>query len=72
MATVRAKFQVSAINGSQVQLNAVKDDGIPENERFAKATPAGQVFLTIDNPPAMDYFKGRQGKFCYVDFDDAE
>lgn len=69
---IRAKFRVSSITtyagftGKQIKLNAVYDDGIPENARFAKYTPSGQIEITIDNPPASDQFVN--GQEFYVDF----
>jgi hypothetical protein len=59
--SVRAKFRVQSVtdfgNVKQVKLVPVTDDGIPENERFHKYTPSGSLEMTIDNPPAADYFK---------------
>lgn len=71
MANVRGKFTVS-VNGTQVTGSAVTDQSTPENQRFARATPAGTLAMQVDNPAALDYFKGRQGKAVYVDFSDAE
>jgi hypothetical protein len=76
MPKTRAKFKVSSVTTfetagqKQVELWAVWDDGIPENARFAKATPSGQIKITIDNPPAAEIFA--PGKFFYVDFTLAE
>lgn len=71
---VRAKFRVSNIrtysddpNGLKtIVLHAVYDDGIPENQRFAQATPSGAIEITINNPPASDVFK--HGQEFYIDF----
>lgn len=67
---VRAKFRVSSVTDygftKQVKLVAVGDDGIPENQRYHKATPNGQIEMVIDNPPASNQFT--PGKECYVDF----
>jgi hypothetical protein len=68
--TVRAKFRVSSVTDygftKQVKLVAVGDDGIPENQRYHKATPSGTIELTIDNPSASDQFRPQAE--CYVDF----
>jgi hypothetical protein len=72
--SVRAKFRVSSVTDfgftKQMKLVAVSDDGIPENQRYHKATPSGQIEMTIDNPPAADQFT--PGKEFYVDFTPAE
>jgi hypothetical protein len=77
--SVRAKFRVSAIKTKQwskgapsqttVELDAVWADGIEENKRYAKYTPSGKIELTIDNPPALEFFE--IGKYVYVDFTEA-
>ncbi|HUI28688.1 MAG TPA: hypothetical protein VLX91_00625 [Candidatus Acidoferrales bacterium] len=72
---VRAKCRVTkvtkTVEGSEcVSLVAVYDDGIEENKRFAKATPAGSIELWVDNPPASDYLK--LGEYFYVDFTKCE
>jgi len=75
---VRAKFRVNNIrtytddpNGLKtIVLHAVYDDGIPENQRFAQATPSGTIEITINNPPASDVFK--HGQEFYVDFTPVE
>ena len=70
--SVRAKFVVDSVthhryaHGTSVILVPVMADGIPENERFHKATPSGKLEMFIDNPPAADQFTA--GKFFYVDF----
>lgn len=73
---VRAKFKVNSVtifeSAGQKKINlwAVWDDGIPENARFAKATPSGEINVTIDNPTAAEFFA--PGKFFYVDFTPVE
>lgn len=71
--SVRAKFRVDAVKQVHwnkdvrvVELTAVYDDGTPENQRYAKATPSGSISLTIDNPPAAAQFE--LGKVFYLDF----
>ncbi len=70
---MRAKFRCNSVTdtGSQVQasLNAVADDGTPENERYHKYTPSGALTITIDNPDLGDFFVP-QG-FYYLDFSPA-
>jgi hypothetical protein len=73
MQTVRAKFKLSTITegdwnptARQLQFYAVSDDGIPENARYHKYTPAGQLNITVDNPSALEMFK--IGKNYYLDF----
>ncbi len=64
---VIAKFTVVSItdNGphaaKQVKLNCTYDTTIPEDQRFLKATPWGEITMLIDNPLALDEFThGRQ------------
>jgi hypothetical protein len=68
---VRAKFQVQQVinhvyGGKTVILMPQYDETIPEDRRFAKATPSGEMKLYIDNPPASDYLA--LGLYFYVDF----
>lgn len=77
MPQVRAKFTVTKVskvswNPSmvEVELSPVCADGIPENERFHKYTPAGTLRMSIDNPPAADVFL--LGASFYVDFTPVE
>jgi hypothetical protein len=74
--TVRAKFVCdSVIPGNDegqtvVHLSAVTN-GSPENESFAKATPAGQLQLVIDaGTPAAEAFES--GVEYYIDIIRAE
>lgn len=72
---VRAKFKATTVqqyptagNGerfAQVTLVAVYNDG-PENETWSKATPAGQLTMTISNPAALNTFV--EGRSYYLDF----
>jgi len=74
--TVRAKFTVSSITkhnwggGTTVTLSPLYDSNIPEDQRFAKATPSGEIKMYIDNPPAEQFFE--LGKPFYIDFSKAE
>ena len=69
---VRAKFRVDKIakvawgNGVEITLSPQYDQSIPEDRRFATATPSGLITMYVDNPPASDYLK--LGGFFYVDF----
>jgi hypothetical protein len=69
---VRAKFRVTSVtehfgwNGVTVTLTPQYDTTIEEDRRYAKATPSGEIKITIDNPPALEQFK--KGQFMYVDF----
>lgn len=69
---VRAKFRLSQITtnagtpGQNFVFNAVTADGVPENERFHKYTPSGQLTMYVDNPPAQEFFQ--LGKDYYLDF----
>jgi hypothetical protein len=64
---VRAKMRCSQINiteyGRTITLHAVYGK---ENESWAKATPGGNVTMTITNPDAYEQFK--LGETYFVDF----
>lgn len=73
MAGVRAKFVVVANDEVgdgeyRINLNAVTN-GSPENEKFFKYTPTGQLTMGVVNTDAAKYFA--QGKEYYVDFTEA-
>jgi hypothetical protein len=74
--TVRAKFQVQEKRshhwgtGQTIVLRPQYDQTIPEDQRFAKATPSGEFTMFVDNPPAQVALE--LGKFYYVDFTPAE
>lgn len=72
---VRAKFTVTSITatsggGKKVVLQPQYDQNIPEDQRYSKATPAGRLEMTIDNPGASEQFE--QGKAFYLDFSPVE
>lgn len=50
------------------EFSAVYDDGNEENQKFAKATPNGQLTVMVDNPAVV--FK--PGKFYYLDLTEVE
>lgn len=77
MRIVRAKFRVKAVElyhqpagSGRVKMEAVHDTATPENERFTKYTPSGELSMHVDNPPALEVF--RPGKVFYLDFIEAE
>lgn len=70
--SVRAKFRCNSITDSggtskQVALGAIyAPDANGEDGGFTKATPWGEIKMTIDNPKASVQFT--IGKDYYVDF----
>ncbi|HEX8851224.1 MAG TPA: hypothetical protein VF761_16990 [Gemmatimonadaceae bacterium] len=75
--TVRAKFMVSektsfawSPDSVRVKLTPQYDQSIPEDQRFAKATPSGEFWMQIDNPPAAAALE--LGKTYYIDITPAE
>ena len=67
---VRAKFECTGkSNAGSVELMTVYT-GSPENEKFFKATPFGQIQMGIVNDPALQEFE--VGKQYYVDFSPAD
>ncbi len=74
MDKVRGKFTVTKVarvswspTAVELTLGAEYDTvNIPEDQRYAKATPSGTITMLVDNPPAAD-FLGLGRKF-YVDF----
>ena len=77
--SVRAKFTVQEIRAQSwnaetgaktVVLLPQYDTSIPEDQRFAKATPSGELTMQVDNPAAAEQFA--HGKTFYVDFTPAE
>ena len=68
--TVRAKFTLYSITdfGGTVRtlkFNAQYDTSIPEDQRFAMATPNGSFETYCDNPSAIEQFQ--IGKAYYFD-----
>ena len=74
MATIRAKFRCTREittkwnpdheGDRSYEFTAVYDDKTPENQRFAKATPSGQLTIAVSNP-AVSYVPGKE---YYLDF----
>lgn len=50
------------------RFSAVYDDGTPENERYARYTPIGELKIQVDNPAVVF----EPGKSYYLDFTEAE
>ena len=48
------------------------DDSIPEDQRFATATPTGELRISVDNPAVIAAWTDRQGKQFYLDFTPVE
>lgn len=71
--SVRAKFRCNSVEdyGQSKKVNlapvcADKMGDTPENNSFTKWTPAGALWMTIDNPHASIQFE--PGKDYYLDF----
>lgn len=74
---VRAKFQVQSVKSmswsathKEITLAPQYDISIPEDQRYARATPSGSITMMVDNPAASDQLA--LGKFFYVDFTEVE
>jgi hypothetical protein len=74
---VRGKFVLNSITNHSwsptaqtFNFGAVYDNTTEENKRFAKYTPSGTLSMTVDNPPAQEFFE--LGKSYYLDFSKAE
>ncbi|HEY7181115.1 MAG TPA: hypothetical protein VIC84_06840 [Blastocatellia bacterium] len=72
--SVRAKFHVRSVEdfgqSKIVRFYPVADDDIPENQRYHQYTPSGSLEMTINNPPAAEFFK--PGQDYYLDFTPVE
>jgi hypothetical protein len=71
MNKVRGKFKVQettkyAWPGTKVILKAEYDTTIPEDARYATATPSGTIEMYVNNPPAESFFI--PGKYYYIEF----
>ena len=74
--SVRAKFQLQNItnnywspNSKTLKFVACYDSTIPEDQRFAKATPSGSFEMQCDNPAATDQLV--LGQYYYFDISPA-
>lgn len=70
---VRAKFKVVSVTqhagnneGKTIRLMSYYDESIPEDLRFAQATPSGELTMYVNNPAAVEELA--LGKFFYLDF----
>jgi hypothetical protein len=67
---IRAKFQCQSEtkygwNESKTfKFQAMYDPDLPEDQRFAKATPSGTLEILVDNPTAQF----EVGAYYYLDF----
>lgn len=74
---IRAKFQLqehrqASWGGDHRQhtfiFRPMYDDTIPEDRRFAQASPSGEMSITVDNPPVVEYWTSKLGQQFYLDF----
>ncbi len=73
--TIRSKFKLTRIEESKWTASAVStktlvfttqyDGSVPEDQRFCKATPNGEIRMVVDNPAALAAFE--LGKDYYFD-----
>lgn len=75
--SVRAKFKVTSIesfdwnpNTKKIKLTPQYDQSIPEDRRFAAATPSGEFWMNVDNPAAAEQLA--LGKTFYIDLTEVE
>lgn len=74
MEKVRARMKVQGVKkvslgapgSAEITLGAEYDTSIPEDERFARATPSASMTMFIDNPAAVEFFE--LGASFYLDF----
>ena len=64
------KRVVSKNTGKKLVFFPQYDTSIPEDQRFAQATPSGRFEMTVDNPSALAQFE--IGHQYYVDFHPVE
>jgi hypothetical protein len=78
VATTRGKFQLTGIQHTGGSVDGVPsrrytfapryDQSIPEDQNYAKSTPAGELWLLVDNP-AVNFELGQQ---YYLDITPAD
>lgn len=44
------------------------DPNIPEDQRFAKASPSGELRIHVDNPAVVEQWHKQVGQQFYLDF----
>lgn len=70
MATIRAKFRCASItdhamsSAKRVTFAPIYDTTIPEDQRYATATPSGELWMSVDNPAVAFEL----GEYYYLDF----
>lgn len=72
--SIRAKMKLTHVTetvwappgGKNLKFTTVYDTAIPEDQRFQKATPTGEITMHVDSPVALEQFK--LGEDYYVDF----
>ena len=68
---IRCKFRLAEMHcyaghsGRTLLFRPEYDTTIPEDQRFAKASPTGEFRIYIDNPVALSFFE--VGKYYYFD-----
>lgn len=73
---VRCKFILFKVaefswgSAKELTFQATYDPSIPEDKRFAEATPSGVLTITVDNQAALAELQ--KGKAYYIDITPAE
>jgi len=60
-------YQGKQAGGSHLHFRAEYDETLPEDQRFATATPTAEFVLNVDNPDAIEFLQRGKAAF-YVDF----
>lgn len=58
------RYQHASLGQREYEFVAVYDDSVPEDQRYAKATPTANLKITVDNP-AVRFVPGDS---YYLDF----
>ena len=58
-------------NGAHLIFSAQYDETLPEDQRFAQATPNAEFKMHVDNPAALEFLQKGTAAF-YVDFTPVE
>lgn len=62
--TSETRYGYNSDTAREYRFTAVSDNSTPENERYAKYTPVGQLTITVDNPNVQFELNGEY----YLDF----
>ena len=68
---VRGKFTLTSMTqsagstGRSLTFTPQYDPNLPEDQKYAKATPSGELKMYVDNPPALAQLE--LGKAYYLD-----